>query len=67
MDNHPLDVDVADLQVSRFSAACSRGIHRHQQDAMKGCIRRLNQLRDFFLTEYPDPNQLKNVGKDEQT
>src|ERR1700733_3030741 len=53
MDNHPLAVDVTDLQMSRFCAACTGGIHRHQQDAMKGCIRRFNQSCDFFLTEYP--------------
>src|ERR1035438_9290817 len=51
MDHHPLAVDVTDLQMSRFCAACTGGIHRHQQDAMKGCIRRLNQSRDFFLAE----------------
>ena len=53
MNHHPLAVDVADLQVGRFRATCAGGIHRHQQDAMEGCIRRLNQSRDFFLTEYP--------------
>src|SRR5208282_4301238 len=53
MDNHALAVDVTDLQMSRFCAARAGGIHGHQQDAMKGCIRRLNQSRDFFLTEYP--------------
>src|ERR1035441_7234807 len=53
MDHHPLAVYVADLQVGRFRAACAGGIHRHQQDAMKGGIRRLNQSRDFFLAEYP--------------
>src|SRR3984885_9514346 len=53
MDHHPLAVDVTDLQVSRFCAACAGGIHRHQQDAMKRCVRGLNQSRDFFLTEYP--------------
>src|SRR5664279_4794950 len=52
MNHHPLAVDVADLQMSRFCTACAGGIHRHQQDAMKGCIRRLNQSRDFFLAEY---------------
>src|SRR5450631_4124658 len=53
VNHHPLAVDVADLQVGRFCAACAGGIHRHQQDAMKGGVRRLNQLRDFFLTEHP--------------
>jgi hypothetical protein len=52
MNHHPLAVDVTDLQVGRFCAACAGGIHGHQQDAMKGCIRRLNQSRDFFLAEY---------------
>src|ERR1700678_3157924 len=53
MDHHPLAVDVTHLQVSRFCAACAGGIHRQQQDAMKRCVRGLNQSRDFFLTEYP--------------
>src|SRR6202453_2398353 len=53
MDHHPLAVDVTDLQVSRFCAACAGGIHRHQQDAMKRRVRGLNQSRDFFLTENP--------------
>src|SRR5664280_1928734 len=38
MDHHPLAVDVADLQVGRFCAACTGGIKRHQKDAMKGGI-----------------------------
>src|SRR5271163_5050153 len=53
MDNRALAVDVTDLQMSRFCAARAGGIHGHQQDAMEGCIRRLNQSRDFFLAEYP--------------
>src|SRR5271169_4995803 len=64
MDHHPLAVDVADLQVGRFCAACAGGIHSHQQDAMKGCIRRLNQSRDFFLTEDPwKVTHLLRVGR----
>src|SRR6202034_406251 len=35
MDHHPLAVDVTDLQVSRFCAACTGRIHGHQQHAMK--------------------------------
>src|ERR1700677_802499 len=53
MDHHPLAVDVADLQVGRFRAACSGGIHRHQQDAMKRRIGSLNESRHFFLAEHP--------------
>src|ERR1700745_1511735 len=35
MNHHPLAVDVADLQVGRFGAACAGGIERHEQHAMK--------------------------------
>ena len=52
MDNHPLAVDVTDLQVSRFCASCTGGIKRHEKDAMKGGIRGVDQSRDFFLAEY---------------
>jgi len=52
MDDHPLAVDVADLQMSRFCAACTGGIHRHQQDAMKGGIRGVDQTRNLLLAEY---------------
>src|SRR5271168_934830 len=64
MDHHPLAVDVTDLQMSRFCAACAGGIHRHQQDAMKGCIGSLNQSRDFFLTEHPGKmTHLLRIGR----
>src|ERR1700722_9615874 len=53
VDHHPLAVDVADLQMGRFCAACAGGIKRHQQDAMKGFISGINQPRNLFLTEYP--------------
>src|ERR1035441_5441796 len=52
MDHHPLAVDVADLQVGRFRAACAGGIERHQKDAMKGGIRGFNQSRNLLLAEY---------------
>ena len=52
MDDHPLAVDIADLQVRHFCATCARGIQRHQQDAMKGKLCRVDQTRDFFLAEY---------------
>jgi len=47
MDDHPLAVDIADLQVCDFCATCTRGIQRHQQDAMKGKLGRVNQARDL--------------------
>src|ERR1035438_3133618 len=52
MNHHPLAVDVADPQVGRFCAACTGGIKRHQKDAMKGGVRRVDQARDLLLTEY---------------
>src|ERR1022692_3187342 len=52
MNHHPLAVDVADLQVGRFCAACTGGIKRHQKDAMKGGIRGVDQARDLLLAEY---------------
>src|ERR1035438_3246178 len=51
MDHHPLAVDVADLQVGRFRAACAGGIERHQKDAMKGGIRGFNQSRNLLLAD----------------
>jgi hypothetical protein len=53
MDHHPLAVDVADLQVSRFCAACTGGIKRHEKDAMKGGIRGVDQSRDFSWLSTP--------------
>jgi hypothetical protein len=47
MDDHPLAVDVADLQTGRFCAPRAGGIKRHQQDAVKGECCRVNQTRDL--------------------
>src|SRR6266852_7590322 len=52
MNDHPLAVDIADLQVRHFGATCARGIERHQQNAMKGKLCRVDQACDFFLAEY---------------
>ncbi len=52
MNDHPLAVDIADLQVRHFSATCARGIQRHQQDAMKGKLGRVDQARYFFLAQH---------------
>src|SRR5208282_797851 len=52
MDDHSLAVDIADLQVRHFCATCARGIERHQQDAMKGKLCRVDQACDFFRAEY---------------
>src|ERR1017187_9008603 len=52
VNHHPLAVDVTDLQVGRFCAACTGGIKRHEKDAMKGGIRGVDQARDLLLAEY---------------
>src|ERR1700758_1491272 len=52
MNHHPLAVDVSDLQVGRFRAACAGGIKRHQQDAVKGAFRGVDQTRNLLLAEY---------------
>src|ERR1039458_1320266 len=53
MNHHPLAVDVTDLQVGRFCAACAGGIKRHQKDAMERAICGVNQPRYLLLAEYP--------------
>src|ERR1700692_4314890 len=64
VNHHPLAVDVADLQVGRFCAACAGGIKRHKKDAMKGCIRGVDQARDLLLAEYPwEVANLLRVGR----
>ena len=52
MNDHAPAVDIDDLQVRHFGTTCARGIERHQQDAMKGKLCRVDQTRDFFLAEY---------------
>ena len=52
VDDHSLAVDVADLQASHFGAACSGSIESHQQNAVEGVARRVNQLGDFFLAQH---------------
>lgn len=51
VNHHPLAVDVLHLQASDFSPACSRGIQSHDQDALKGRLRSIDQTRDLLLTE----------------
>jgi hypothetical protein len=52
MNDHPLAVDIADLQVRHFCATCACGIERHQQNAVKGKLCRIDQTCDFFLAEH---------------
>jgi hypothetical protein len=57
VNRHPLAVDVADFQVCQFSASYSGGVERHQQGAMEGSTRGLDQSCDFFLAQ--DRRQVK--------
>ena len=52
MNDHPLAVDIADLQARYFCATCARGLQCHQQDAMKGKLGRVDQTRHFFLAQH---------------
>lgn len=51
VDDHALTVDITDLQSSQFCTPHPGGIQGHQNDAMKGCKRRVDKARDFFLAE----------------
>jgi len=52
VNDHPLTVDVADLKVCDLRPASAGGIERHQQDAVKGHLRRIDQTCDLFLAEH---------------
>src|SRR5260370_28194696 len=51
VNDHAFAIDVADFQVRQFSASYSGGVERHQQGAMEGRARGLDQSCDFFLAE----------------
>src|SRR6266851_2385475 len=52
VNDHPLAVDVADLEVRHLRSTSSRGIERHQQDAMKGRLCSIDKTSDFLLAEH---------------
>ncbi len=51
VNDHPLLVDVAELQVRELGIAGSGGVEGHQHRAMEGSGGRLDELRNFFLAE----------------
>src|SRR5712691_6299972 len=51
VNHHSLAVDVADFQVGQLGIPCSGGIKRHEQNAMVGSERRIDESRDFFLAQ----------------
>src|SRR6266851_7735920 len=48
VNDHPLAVDVTDFQVCQLGVPHSGGVERHQQNAMVGSERRIDELRDFL-------------------
>src|SRR3984893_17896154 len=51
VNHHALAIDVADFQVRQFGVPHSSGVERHQQNAMVGSERSIDELRDFFLAQ----------------
>ena len=51
VNHHALAVDVADFQVRQLGVPHSGGVERHQQNAMVGSERRIDESRDFFLAQ----------------
>ena len=51
VNHHPFAVDVADFQVRQLGVPRSSGVERHQQNAMVGNERRIDESRDFFLAQ----------------
>src|ERR1700687_194862 len=51
MNHHPLAVDVGYLQPRHFRPSYSRGIERHEQDALKRRLGGIDQTRDLLLAE----------------
>jgi len=51
VNHHPLAIDVADFQVGQLGIPCSGGVKRHEQNAMVGSERCIDESRDFFLAQ----------------
>ena len=63
VNHHALTVDVAYFQTREFGTPKSRGVERHQQSAMQGRPSRIDEPRNFFLTENRwQVNSLLRVG-----
>ena len=51
VNHHPLAIDVADFQTCQLGVPCSGGVKRHEQNAMAGSERRIDESCDFFLAQ----------------
>ena len=52
VDDHTWAIDVANLQASHFGAACSGSVEGHQQNAVEGSGRGVNELGDLRLAQH---------------
>ena len=51
VNHHASAIDVADLQASQLGVANAGGVEGHEDGAIEGCRRGIDELRYFFLTE----------------
>src|SRR6266704_3588562 len=51
VNDHALAVDIADFQAREFGTPESGGVEGHQQSAMQGRPRRIDEPRNFFLAQ----------------
>jgi hypothetical protein len=50
-NDHPLAVDIADLQMCHFCTTCAGGLERHQAEWDEGRLCCIDQTCDYFRTE----------------
>jgi hypothetical protein len=51
VNDHPLAVDIAELQLRHLAVPGTGGVEGHQQSAMENSGGRSDELRNFFLTQ----------------
>src|SRR5260370_4991378 len=52
MDDHASAVDIGDLQASQLGASCPCAIERHQYNALKPRLGRVDEAENFLLAQY---------------
>ena len=64
VNHHPTTINVADLKMSRFRAACPGAVECHQKDAIEREFCRTDQERHFFRAEdLRQPDNLPRIGR----
>ena len=64
-EDHPLAIDIADLQTREFGAAHAGAVEGHQQRASKQCPCRIDQTRDFLPTQHRrQPAPVLGIGQE---